>query len=424
MKLKNEEFLESCLAGQKIFLQNLQKYPLVRGVFSYLLVRIAVYNYPPAKFIRLLNIINRIKNNQKLNLISIIPGFFMTISFNSFLNQGTGFTKEHVLNTLSHQQKKVTVVALFIFVCLSVYYIFKYCYCETKPIKLHDQNNKARQQTVEKTNTKIQSGQNKGKIHKPHSTLITGDELTSGKLKALQAYQAAPTTCSLLYKTVIFKDIKSIGLSKGQKNLTSVVGLMSYLSELEIIDLRNEWCAQVVIDTFKECNQETSSQLVEWLSTENTFHVALLSDSLRVLMAKHAQQLPVNLYALEQLIKIYKEKRWHEEGSQKNRLSLSIHDPLIVSVMALLIQIEPNNDRISALVEWMMHQQGYKKSVFIQWVSVFQQKEKEFSKVTGSLYYPLLNKMIHHFKEKWGEKQLRLLDPKMVDYLLSKNPGL
>ncbi len=245
--------------------------------------------------------------------------------------------------------------------------------------------------------------------------------IPDSKVKILGVYKDKPEQCGKVKKMIIFNDIKFIE-SQGQirQDIFSVVDLMLYLTELSEVDLNHPICARVIIDVFKECNKETSEQLGEWLRKEKTFNTSLLKSCLQVFIDKLQQQVPFSPYALELLIKTYQEKNWNQT---QNASILPSNHPLLVSAMTILIKNSPNDDRIMALTKWMMRQKEYDLNTFEEWVSIFQQKEKE-KIALHNLYYPLLNTMIADFKTRWGAKHLKEVSPSVVDYLLQKDPAL
>lgn len=325
----------------------------------------------------------------------------MHIYFNKLLNINYPINSLSDKLSMGFLNRRVAILALAILSCAAVYYFCCYRF-NAKPWDI-----------------------NSDYIHFPYSkrgAKKTEKEMPSGKIKAFEAYKENPKQCGKVKKTIIFQDIKSIESPMkmtGNKNTTSsVVGLMLYVSELSKVDLNHPLCAQIVVDVFKECNKETSEQLSEWLSKEETFNIDLLIACFEVLIEKQQQQLPFSLYAIELLMKIYKEKEWNQVKNPSHHLILPSNDKLIVSVMTILIKEMPNDNKVIALTEWMMDQKEYDLSSFSIWINIFQQKEKE--KAAVNLYYPLLDKMIAHFKNRWGSSHLVKLDTHTANYVKSK----
>lgn len=247
-------------------------------------------------------------------------------------------------------------------------------------------------------------------------------QISPGKANALKSYRSNPKKLSNIHKIIIFKDIQSIeSSSHGKKNSNAIVDIMLYVSGLSEVDLSNTLCAQVVVDSFKGCNKETSKDLCEWLGKQETFNVDLLKNSLTIFIDKYYNRLPLNFYSIELLIKIYIKREWSELRDSENNLVLPSNHKVIVSAMTVLIQDNPNDDRIIALTEWMMKQPEFDLQSFSVWIKIFQQREKE--KGATNLYYPLLDKLIAHFQKNWGVNSLEKLDKSVMAYLQSKDPN-
>lgn len=250
----------------------------------------------------------------------------------------------------------------------------------------------------------------------------TSSDIPPRKVRALAAYKKDPEKCGKMPKSAIFREIKYIELPIPRKrDITSVVGLMLYLSGLNEIDLNDPVCARIVLDTFKECNKETSDQLADWLNKQKTVNIPLLKDCFTLFIHKYEQQIPFSPYSIELLIKIYKERNWNQARDSEGHLFLPCQHELIVSVMAVLIEKNPNEDRVIALAEWIIKQPEYNLQTCKRWSGIFQKKEIENSAV--NLYYPLFNTMMTHFKKDWLP-ELASLDPKLANYLRSKDPTL
>jgi|GEM_PF-6423222 len=263
----------------------------------------------------------------------------------------------------------------------------------------------------------------KEKVNFP--SLKQPDEKTEGaaqpKLKGRQALEEYKTgTCTKIKKAIIFNALKFIKLpEKEDKTLNSVEGLMLYLSGLEKVNLTHPMCARVVVDVFKECDKEASSQLAEWLSQDETLNVDLLKSCLEVLLDKEKNQMPFSLHAIEVLVKTYEKKQWNQSGdsTDDSRLS-SLHQCLACS-MAILIKSLPNEDRIMNLAEWMMSQPEYDFQTFMTWLSIFQEKEEQNK--GKHLYFPLLNSMMAHFNTQWLSQNVKqVTDERLKRYLESK----
>lgn len=331
----------------------------------------------------------------------------MEIFFKSFCNQNV-FLPSKIISPLTSQFKRIQVIAFLAFACLAgglaVYYVFKTCRSKGKYLNKQEPHVKE----IKEKEEVITSEKEKVIL----STKKSAYPLTSGKSKALKVYKANPHACTKMEKFIIFNDIK---------NIQGIEDLIIYLSDSSKINLHDKISAQVIIDILKQCDKETSVQLVEWLSKQETFQVNLLKESLQVLIEKEKQRFPVDLYAIEQLIKIYKEKSWNQIKDEHKVILLPSNHPILGSAMAILIKGDPNNNRIHALVEWMMHQKEYDLATFSKWIQLFQQKEQMHAKVAGTLYYPLLNKMVAHATEKWQRKEWNTLNKDILTYLQSKN---
>lgn len=251
---------------------------------------------------------------------------------------------------------------------------------------------------------------------------LANQNIPIGKVNALKKYMQDPTKCGKIQKAMIFNDIKHIELPHSKGNIASVVGLMQYVSGLEEVDLHHPLCEQVVIDVLKECNKETSEQLCQWLVQQKTFHPHLLKECLNVFIHKQEQQHPFSPFAVELLIKTYENKNWNQMVNNAGNPSLPSNDQSIISAMAILIKGLPNEDRIISLTEWMLNQPDYDLNTFSTWIKIFKEKEQENTAV--NIYYPLLDKMIAHFKQKWGTKSLAELDAFTANYMNAKiNPS-
>lgn len=341
----------------------------------------------------------------------------MYLHLDYILNKKIPFLSEK-FSSLTAKQEKVNAIAIPLFCCLALlcfYYICRF-WVKVKP----KPKNELKGVEKEVENKKIQHIQ-KEKISQKNEKL----NVPFGKKVALTAYEEDPANCSQKDKTIIYKDIKNIKMSygQGQPQLTSVEGLMKYLSGLDKIDLHHEKCKLVVLDTLRECNKETSKELAEWLQHESSFHVSLLKECLEVLINKQKEGKPVNLYTLELLVKSYQQKKWNQPFDQHNPLILPLNDPLLVSTMKILIEAEPNEDRIKVLTEWFLNQQEFAFETFVEWAKIFQQKEiekgkpKEDGKPWNVIYYNLLKTITDHALKKWGSKAEENVDPKLNEYL-------
>lgn len=271
------------------------------------------------------------------------------------------------------------------------------------PIRAPAKKIDLRQNILKKQNEAENSNQ-------PNTNYLT---IPPGKAKALKEYKSNPQQCKRMSRTLSLRDIKSIDAPfKNSQDVTSVVGLMHYFSDLSEIDLHHERCMQIAVDVLQECDKNTNGRLVEWLIQQETFNAQLLVKCLSAFLEKEERQAPIDLYAVEQLIKTYQDKAWNQKPTPSN-------DPIMISAMAILIKQTPNENRIIALAEWFMNQPEYDVITFSTWLRVFKQKEIDYSTRAG-LYYPLLNKMLVHFKEKWGKENELNLDPDVASYLKVK----
>jgi hypothetical protein len=247
----------------------------------------------------------------------------------------------------------------------------------------------------------------------PHPPIIS-----VGKANALEHYKNDPVHCGKNQKGMIFNDIKYIE-PQYKKDLTSVIGLMQYISELEEVDLNHPLCAHVIVDVLKECNKETSEQLSQWLIKQATFNPHLLKECLNAFIHKQQQQLPISPFSIEILMKAYEDKGWNQITDPKGDQLLPSNDLSIISAMAILIKNLPNDDKIISLTEWMLNQPDYDLNTFSTWIKIFKQKEQETTAI--NIYYPLRNKMVAHFNQKWGANSLAKLDAEIINYLNPKS---
>lgn len=98
------------------------------------------------------------------------------------------------------------------------------------------------------------------------------------------------------------------------------------------------------------------------------------------------------------VVNVYKTNLWSHITGVNDIPVLPVNDPLMVSVMEILIQEKPNNDNIGELTEWMIDQKGFDLATFVKWIRVF--KDKEARKSVGfSMHYPLREKLIEHLRK-------------------------
>ena len=250
----------------------------------------------------------------------------------------------------------------------------------------------------------------------------TEKEFSEGKTKALADYKKDPAKCSIKDKAILFKDIKAIksphygypSYKVSSLKLTTVVDLMLYLSGLSKVDLRDTMCVQVVVDTIRACNKDTSEQLVEWMLKEKSFGATLLGKCLSAFLEKDSLNQPTSSYAIQQLILHYNKQSWHKK--------LPVNDPSISGAMVLLIKGEPNNSTISFLAENIMDQPEFDLNTFVQWLSIFKKKEEEKS-FAPNLYYPLRDKLIAYLDKNSDWKQIIKVRPEykeVQEYLEAK----
>lgn len=355
----------------------------------------------------------------------------MNIYFN-FLSNHFNFISNHFF--AASLKQRVAIIATAILGCTTLYYLCCYRFKAEKldlerkdsPVIKEEEQKLEELEKVERIVKQAvppliakKDKEKKPKAPKAEKNIerLSGD-ISFGKVKALETYKNQPNRCGKIQKSIIFRDIKFIESTvKDQQDVVSVVGLMLYLSELSEVDLNDPVCAHVIIDVFKECNKETTEQLAEWLSKQETFNTNLLQSCFEVFIDKHQQQLPFNPYVIELLMKIYQEKKCNQDESK-----LPSNHPSVISAMAILIKCCPNEDRIIALTEWMMSQKEYDLTAFAAWISVFQQKETETKAI--NFYYPLLDKMIADFKTKWGVQHMKNLKASVAIYLVKKDPAL
>ncbi len=382
----------------------------------------------------------------------------MTINFYS-ITQNFSLLTNTLLKPLSVLQKKIGWVALIALSSLAACYLFYRHYFRDKrsnnqekknipqqiviPEKIVPEKNEKALEKALRVTERVRSrfNHNKGKHQKAKIKLPmaleqekkSGEELIKGefnpqdpfcsginpsKLKALESYKMNPIQCSKMHKTIIFQDIQFIEFSHDKpKNQDKILlNLMRYLSGLNEINLSHPLCAQVVVDTLIVCKKEISQQLIDWIIHEKTFNIQLLMKCFQIFIDKDKQQLPFDLYPLEQLIKIYINRFSNQQ--EQGQLLLPSNHPLVTSIMAILIREEPNDPRLDGLVEWMMNQKDYDLMTFSTWILIFSEKER--AKATGfPLYYPVRDKMITHFQTKWKGKEVDALPNEVVNYLQS-----
>ncbi len=200
---------------------------------------------------------------------------------------------------------------------------------------------------------KIESQKQEKKIEK----ITSKSDITLSKSKALAEYKHHFSTCKKVSKTIIFKDIKQIKpQGKNYDSIDSVVGLMLYVSDLTAIDLLHEKCIQVILDTIQEGDKETSLQLISWLGQEKTFHIVLWQACVQIFIDKAQRQAPFNSVALERLIKIYKDRSWHQLCNSQNSLIVPLNHSLIKSALSILNENDSQNEKIKALNKWITEQ--------------------------------------------------------------------
>lgn len=237
------------------------------------------------------------------------------------------------------------------------------------------------------------------------------------KMKALALYGKDPHKCGKIQKTMIFKDITHIQAKGVKGEFVSVEELIRYLSQLEKIDLSHPLSESVILDTFRECNKETEVELAKWLSQEETFHPELLMRCFAVFNEKFYNQIPFNPFAIELLVKAYQKKKWDQKLDDKGNLVFPSNHEQIAAAMAILIKLEPNQDRIIALARGFMMQPNFDLQTFSRWMKVFKQKEEANGK---PIYFPLCDEMLNFFHQKWGIKFLSQLGSEMENYVRSK----
>lgn len=111
----------------------------------------------------------------------------------------------------------------------------------------------------------------------------------------------------------------------------------------------------------RECNKETTEQLIPWITHEKTLTSDLLKKCMEVFLVKNESDRPFSVYALELIMKIYTERQWHIAG---NPHFLPINDPVVISSVGILLERNPNSNGIDKLVELLIKQPEYDLKAF------------------------------------------------------------
>jgi hypothetical protein len=253
--------------------------------------------------------------------------------------------------------------------------------------------------------------------------LLRDRSVTAGKKTALEHYLKDPAKCPLFYTKMIYQDMKLIEQKSNSADTTSVVGLMKYASGIDdkdSVDLRDDMCARVLLDTIRFCNKETSGQLTEWLIKEKTFHPALLMECFKIFLKFDNEQKPYNEFALQTLVKIYVEREWNKLKDIEGDPLFPSNNHLLVSVMSQLINKGPNDNLVEKWASWFIEQKEFDITTFAAWIRIFKTRE-ETKSVGVSIYYPLRNSLMAYLdnQTEWKEK---LKDTDLAVYLGLKPP--
>jgi hypothetical protein len=242
-----------------------------------------------------------------------------------------------------------------------------------------------------------------------HSSLNQqiSSEKTSRKVQALNKYINNPKENIPFEKNLLFKDIvtiidpldKTMEINQINRNRFSLYGLMKLVSNSKIVDLKNPNCEEVILDAFFHCNKETSIRLIEWIITEETFHVGLMKRIFEVL-EERAKEQPIDPFAIEQLIKTYINKHWNVVKDIKDDLICPANDSAIATILARMLIEDPNNTRKIRLIEWVVKQPEYDFQTFSKIIEVFMIKEAE-NAAAPNLHYPIRDLLLSHIKKEW-----------------------
>lgn len=177
-------------------------------------------------------------------------------------------------------------------------------------------------------------------------------------------------------------DLKSI--YPKPKNLED---LLRFLTDSLVIDLIHPKCIQAILDLMWFKNKHQNEALVDWLIKQETFGPKLLSQCLLLLKKKHEDRGSVSPYTISTLLLHYKNK-----GIYTNLEVIPTDDSIVRSV-AMMIDIEPNNDQTTELVSWLSKRHDFHYSTFELWMEgVFFAK-----KLRADALYPARDHLIAKF---------------------------
>lgn len=252
---------------------------------------------------------------------------------------------------------------------------------------------------------RLDSSENNGQ----QTTFING-VINPGLRNSIGAYKKNPNACDHRDKETIFKGMKYVDPMFGLYADTpgfytqSIVGLMMECSGKKEIDLKCEICVQVLLDALDFCKGEMTIDLVKWLLKQSTFHVALLKSCLSQLGSKGANMTQLQKCAAIELLKCYMDKKWNTILNDQNKPVFPVNDPVLVSVMSILIDKGPEgpyNSNVEKCALWTMEQGEFDVTTFTAWMRVFMAKQSN-PELAIKTAYPIRNGLIQSLIQKKG----------------------
>lgn len=249
-----------------------------------------------------------------------------------------------------------------------------------------------------------------------------------GKKDALKAYKEDPINCPNICKTSIWLEINEVDNERplNEECITTVVHLMQFVSGSKDLDLKNEKCGQVVIDTFNMGKKVVCSNLVQWLKKKRSFNPPLLGKCLTIFIQKAQDGGSAGSLTYEpliQLLQIYRDRDWnskvgHHSHHHKDNPDLPINSPILVDALRILLVNQPNHEFGGSFVEWASGEHNFDAPTFLKLIRIYKDHEELKGANLNDLYYPTRDKLIEFIKTNTEIKGKVLADANAIDVLV------
>lgn len=189
-------------------------------------------------------------------------------------------------------------------------------------------------------------------------------------------------TCDPILRKTVFSSILSI--DEGG-TLDCALGLIRHLTGTIEINLADALTRRIFLDLIDKTNIHVCERMYSWLKAENRMDPEIITALILALMNKYqvAKQ-PINKEVLKGLMLSY--------GKIIEHSKLSLNSDDIINSVKILLEHEPSDPKLKALIELFIQQPKYDEKCKTVWIGVYETKQNSDQQkdLKVAVDYPIL----------------------------------